>query len=624
MARAQAIFESRGDATSLAFTLAARTRLERMDGRLSVARDQGELAVAQMEELFGDGRNLAEVAIELGAIEAELGDTSAALRWFDRGLTAAERGRLERSYLRPDQLEPLLATLFAEAGRGNTGAAFERAARAMQLPRGATFEKALRRMTARLAADDPDLRLVVRQLEDAQEREREARIARGRLRLEDPTAAAGRTEEDLSAQIEAAKAEISRLETRLQAQHPRYGALIVPKLTDLRRLSELLRPDEAVLRITTTRLASYALLIRSGAQPDGHRAPIGQDEMVRRVKHLREALTFTNGLRRFDVAAAATLGRDLLGPLNLADIGHLIVVVDGPLTSLPLEVLPLRSGPSADYDRVPWLGRDIALSYLPSLAGLETIRTSLTASRAQSPFLGIGDPRLGGRGGAERAARAALEACQTRETYDPALLNAMAALPETADELRSVASALGAPGDALRLGSQASESTVKALDLDRYKVISFATHGLLPGEFRCRGEPGLVLTPPRTATLENDGLLSASEIARLDLDAELVVLSACNTAGPDGSLGGEALSGLATAFTYAGSRRLLVSHWDVASVATVALMQRAFSAMGQGSAAAFREARRSLIADPRSAHPAFWAPFVLIGDGGTPVRLAAR
>ena len=131
-----------------------------------------------------------------------------------------------------------------------------------------------------------------------------------------------------------------------------------------------------------------------------------------------------------------------------------------------------------------------------------------------------------------------------------------------------------------------------------------------------------MLTPPGEATVEDDGLLTASEIAQLKLDADLVILSACNTAS-GGKPGAEALSGLAKAFFYAGSRALLVSHWSVASDATIALTTKMFEELKTDPIIGRSEAlRRSMMAmatndnHPHFAHPAFWAPFVVVGEGG--------
>jgi CHAT domain-containing protein len=203
-----------------------------------------------------------------------------------------------------------------------------------------------------------------------------------------------------------------------------------------------------------------------------------------------------------------------------------------------------------------------------------------------------------------------------------ALAQGLAPLPETADELRDVGKALGAsPGD-IRLGKAASEATVKQSDLSGYRVVYFATHGLIAGEVGGLGEPALALSTPAAATALDDGLLTASEVAQLKLNADWVVLSACNTAAGD-KQGAEAFSGLARAFFYAGARTLLVSHWPVDSGAAVKLTTKSFEILKQDPGIGRAEAlRRSMLAymedrsDVLSAYPAFWAPFALVGEGG--------
>src|SRR5262249_30223805 len=151
-----------------------------------------------------------------------------------------------------------------------------------------------------------------------------------------------------------------------------------------------------------------------------------------------------------------------------------------------------------------------------------------------------------------------------------------APLPETADELCNVARDLGVdPATHLYVGARATETQIKQLSdagrLADYRIVHFATHGAVAGELTGTTEPGLILTPPEQASETDDGYLSAVEIAGLKLDADWVILSACNTAAGDAK-GADALSGLARAFFYAGARSLLVSHWAVNSDSTVTLI----------------------------------------------------
>ncbi|MGO9486865.1 MAG: CHAT domain-containing protein [Rhodomicrobium sp.] len=180
------------------------------------------------------------------------------------------------------------------------------------------------------------------------------------------------------------------------------------------------------------------------------------------------------------------------------------------------------------------------------------------------------------------------------------------------------------PGE-IRLGARATEREVKHLSetgqLAQYRIVHFATHGALAGQVQGNAEPGLLLTPPTTPSEEDDGYLTASEIAGLKLDADWVILSACNTAA-GGKQSAEAFSGLARAFIYAQARALLVSHWEVNCDATVKLITGAMSRLAanksMGRAEAIRQSMLALIekGEPREAHPAFWAPFVVVGEAG--------
>jgi CHAT domain-containing protein len=333
---------------------------------------------------------------------------------------------------------------------------------------------------------------------------------------------------------------------------------------------------------------------------------------------------------------------------------QLLIVPSGPLTQLPFQVLVTgkpEDAKKASYANAAWLIRRHAVTVLPSVASLQALRQSAKMSRATKPLIGFGNPLLDGnpeKPWQVKAAQAARQkqSCpsamqqmasaiglgggvapldQKKGVSDLAQIRFQAPLPETADELCAVASDLGVPGDEIRLGSRATEREVKELSsnglLATYRIVQFSTHGALAGQLRADAEPGLILTPPETATSEDDGYLSASEIAGLKLDADWVILSACNTAAGDAE-GAEALSGLARAFFYAGARALLVSHWSVYSDAAVKLTTKAISTMATDSSVGRSEAlRRSMLAliekgKPQEAHPAYWAPFVVVGEGG--------
>jgi len=249
------------------------------------------------------------------------------------------------------------------------------------------------------------------------------------------------------------------------------------------------------------------------------------------------------------------------------------------------------------------------------------LRRNAEPKHGADPFIGFGDPDFDGSG-----EKRGFDASQLYRGADSIVdnLRRLPRLPETAGELRTEASALGAPETSVHLGSEASVTAVRRLDLSRARVISFATHGAVANDLPNLAEPALVLTPPKTATPTDDGLLRASEIAQLELSADFVILSACNTAASDGAPGAEGLSGLAKAFFYAGARSILVSHWPVNSESTVKLTTGLIHALIEdpkiGRAEALRRASLALI-DSESeiwstGHPFFWAPFIVAGEGG--------
>jgi len=374
----------------------------------------------------------------------------------------------------------------------------------------------------------------------------------------------------------------------------------------------------------------------------------------------------------FDLTRAHQLYVSLFGRIEeLIRHKHLIIVPSPPLTILPFGVLvteePERRFPLADaaYRDAAWLVRDHAVSVLPSIASLAALRAGTNESITDQPYIAFGDPLLEGSPNkptdvqrAELARRwqncADVEKPQEMTTHfnqvssvsaaddnvfrgtytnivNRSAIRAQAPLPETARELCAVGREMGFDRDSLDravyLGQRGTKTTIKDLnekhELEHYRVVQFATHGVLAGAWRDLAEPGLILTPPadNTDSSNDDGYLSASDIATLQLNAEWVVLSACNTAaGETGNA--EALSGLARAFFYARARAILVSHWAVKSSTAVSLTTRAFGELRTSPSIGRAEAlRRSMIAviddktQPNAAHPSVWAPFILVGEG---------
>jgi CHAT domain-containing protein/tetratricopeptide (TPR) repeat protein len=428
----------------------------------------------------------------------------------------------------------------------------------------------------------------------------------------------------------------------IERAFPPYAALAEPKPLTVAATQALLAGDEALLAILVGAQHSFVWAVTREravwAQID-----VGRDALADEVAALRRGLDplAADGDRTpgvvgaFDLAAAHALYRRVLGPVaeSFAAKGHLIIVPSGPLTSLPFQVLltepAAKEGgrPSAeDLRDAPWLIKRHALSVLPSVPALSALRALSPGAPPSRPFFGIGDPILKGPDEEQRQRGKPRTPVAAASFYrnglaDIRAVRELAPLPETAEELRSIARVLGAPPEAVVLGEAATESAVKAAPLHDYRIVQFATHGLVAGELSGLAEPALVLTPPDTPSEADDGLLTASEIATLRLNADWVVLSACNTAAGSRE-GAEALSGLARAFFYAGARALLVSHWAVFSSAATALTTRTFAVLaaspGLGRARALRQAMLELIDQGEA--PGYWAPFVVVGEAGSVPR----
>lgn len=440
--------------------------------------------------------------------------------------------------------------------------------------------------------------------------------------------------------IDRAEAEAREARSQISRAFPGYVDLVEPQPLPVPAVQALLRADEVLVAILVGTAKSYVWAL-TRERAEWAEIDAGSAVLAEHVEQLRKGLDPLAQLDAegapgskpgvvggFDLFRAHGLYKLVLGPVApvIAGKRHLILVPTGPLTSVPFQVMvtaapATQTGTEALRDAA-WLIKSHALSVLPSVQSLQALRRLAPVGVAPRPFFGVGDPVLQGPTGPKQrgAGRAGSPARFYRSNgmADIRAVLELAPLPDTADEVRTIAKVLGATPDALFLREAASETRVKAAALKEYRVVHFATHGLVAGDLSGLSEPALVLTPPAVATEADDGLLTASEIAALTLNADWVVLSACNTAAGSGA-GAEALSGLARAFFYAGARALLVSHWAVYSEAAAELTTKTFAALVDnpkvGRAEAFRGAMLRLIA--RGEPPSFWAPFVIVGEAGS-------
>lgn len=440
-------------------------------------------------------------------------------------------------------------------------------------------------------------------------------------------------ESRLRAEQDAADIRLKESDEELAPEFPKYTDLASPRPVPLVDVQSLLRPGEALLAYAVGNKQTYFWAVRRERAQMYVIDDLGAETLSEAVAELRAGLDPTDvaslsDIPSFETTKAFELYRQLIQPAEtiLEGARHLFIVSDGALQSLPFGVLVTREDRGdvkdfAGYSSISWLAKKYAMTILPSVSSLRILRTFAKRAQASRPFLGIGDPQLKGATGSARGVKL-ISLFTQRGIADVNSVRNLASLPASAGELKSLARTLGADNDALILGTEATETRVKRVPLEDHRVIAFATHGLVAGDLTGLAEPALVLTPPEKGTEEDDGLLTASEVSQLNLDADWVILSACNTAAPDGTPSAEGLSGLAKAFFYAGSRALLVSHWPVESNAAVRITTRMLEEAtnaGVGRAEAHRRAMLALMTDPERpyyAHPLFWAPFIVVGEGG--------
>jgi CHAT domain-containing protein len=498
-------------------------------------------------------------------------------------------GEISREAFFETRLEPYQRMVALLADGGDAAAALTQADRA----KGRTLVEILRSGRADLASHlTPEERATEAGLRDRLSAlNGEVFVARSRTPA-DSAALSG-----LEQRLQQARWELEAFSTNLYAARP--------ELRTQRADFPEWRPEAArpLLADGSTALIEYAVqeertfLFVVTAQGDAspivrlHRLPVGRQELARRVETFRRQL----GNRDLDFRAPARGLYDLLlGPAAAEIRGKrtLGIVPDGPLWDLPFQALQ-PSGTEALLDRH-------ALHYAPSLAFLAELAARPAPQRAgpdpaPPSLLAVGNP-----GGGP----------VTPATFGRGLAG-LAPLPDAEREVRDLARLYGSAHSAVYTAAQASERVVKS-EAGHFRVLHFATHALLDDHNPLYSS--LVLSKAGPPDGE-DGLLEAWEILELHLDADLVVLSACQTAR--GRLrAGEGMIGMSWALAAAGSPATLASQWEVDSASTGQLMvefHRNWLA-GKTKAEALRQAALAVRRQARYRHPFYWAGFVLVGN----------
>lgn len=421
---------------------------------------------------------------------------------------------------------------------------------------------------------------------------------------------------------------------QIQKSYPEYFQLIQPKSPNTQDIAKQLQPDELFVAIIPLEDKTYVWAINAQGQVKFQAANLSEMDLKKLVTQTRKTLDVAEqGARapQFDVASSYKIYKEILAPFDeeLKTTKHLIVSTSGSLAQLPFAVLPRKP----DVASPAWLIRDVAISHVPTANGWLALKRLNKQPVAPQPMLAWGDPAFDPNAGANTASGSTVRSVAVTRSIEGGQGSIMDAatyvayskippLPETRDEVLRLASILQAdPQRDLILGQEATRGSVlkqsASGNMAKKQVVVFATHGLLAGDLPQLNQPALAMAS--TKDPKESPLLTLEDVLGLRLNADWVVLSACNTAGADGRAE-EALSGLARGFFYAGSRSLLVTHWAVESVSAMNLTTKTFAAYKQDTqirrAEALRQAMLETMKTANFAHPTYWAPYALVGEGG--------
>src|SRR5438477_975275 len=400
-----------------------------------------------------------------------------------------------------------------------------------------------------------------------------------------------------------------RLEwTRTERKDSKPGWLEKP--SSLKEIQRSLRSDEVVLEYVLSEPNSYCVWIS--------KKDAGMDVLSagrERIEALTHKYLDTIRTKSDDAALAQQLYAVLLEPLSeQARSERLIVVPDGILNLLPFDVLRDSQGALLMETHI--------IGYAPASTVLTALRNTKNAQNPPSAFLGVGDVPYRDQGGvSNKIDKPTAVKQRLLRGFSDALGTPLHDLPQTREEIIEVSKIVGKE-EVLLLGSNATETAFKSEPLSDFKIVHIAAHGFSDTQFPERS--GLVLGVDPNS--RDDGLLQVREIIRLRFNADLVTLSACNT-GVGKLQGEEGITNLVEAFLVSGAKAVVASLWSADDTYTLDLMKRFYThiAEGQDKAAALRHAKIDLLAKyGRQVPPYYWGAFILVGDGGSPIRLGGQ
>lgn len=610
-----------------------------------------------------------------GIVHAKLGNHEPALEDFEESIPhIAQPSAHSRSLIPAYRFQAILQSymtllcqlaengLEVKLGLNASARAFE----ISSLLENQVVQKAILESSTRMAVDDDKLLELIRNEQDVQLQIDAYQNLIQSLLARPTNERDNQVIHDIKHNIERLSSARDVLGNEILKQFPDYAHLVHPRVPRLEEVQRLLRADEVLVSICSTDNNTFVWAVPRQGRPAMARIAMTYKELQERILNLKSSIVPSSDILgqipEFDFQAAFELYTILLKPVEPAwnKFHHLIFATTGPVGQIPVYALPTSPfkmekdahGLFSSYRKAPWLLRTHTVTMVPSVSSFMGLRTLPVKAPAREAFAGFGDPYFNTKQMSEALSgkwqptdkplsmNSKLNVRGIRLTEGGTLdsdkimscrIESLKRLPDTADEIRSIAEALGADSSRdVYLGLRATEKLVKTMDLSGRRVVAFASHALVPYDLDGLAQPAIALSAPSVTGDDDDGLLTMEEILELKLNADWVVLSACNTGAAQGA-GAEAISGLGRAFFYAGTKAILVSLWPVetssAKKLTTSIFRHQRDMPKLSRAAAHQRSILDLINDPgivnengvivaSYAHPFFWAPFIIVGDNG--------
>ena len=437
--------------------------------------------------------------------------------------------------------------------------------------------------------------------------------------------------ETLKANVKSDQGEINRLierrkniekgikisERRLRKESPGYIEYLTTKPVTLKNVQENLKKGQALISF----IQSEQKLLAWGISENNYYyySTANLEDLIKHINTLRNAIELPiktgvapKNLDNFPFSSSHSLYLELLNPFfnQFLNIEDLLIIPDGRLHSIPFAAL--LSEYIQNNLEPKWLIKEVAIGIIPSFETIASLKDTTDFDLDEIRFIGFGNPLIG----QGLISKNDFKRRGFVEEFNQVI--ELPALPQTQRELELISSNFKSSNINLFLGEDATEETLKQIDLKKFNIVAFATHAISTKINSNLIEPSLILTPVSQADSKNDGILTASDINRLKFNADLVILSACETANTS-LQSNQAYAGLAESFFFAGSKAILATHWEVETNSAVEITTGLIRNLGQKGNLTYSQALRKSVLDliqdnEKYKHPLFWAPYIIIGN----------